>query len=287
MGDRKSRGRHIVRKILDALKRRCLASLGVTGKAPYFGADAPKRTGLNEVEKYFIEYLAAKRGRRYEYIKTLFLETRDKYAFAGRGYREFCHDIFNLYKIMYDNTDEKDSVDSYKFHELLHLFRMISYSYGQDFGPTARLLAEKADKRPLVIVDYGCGLGYISYAIAKFVKGSKVYLVEVDSMVLEFAKFIFDKQGIETSLIRVTKEDLYPRLPPHNICIATEVMEHLKRPMEAYAHIYESLDRGGLLFGDFEDHIEDILHVSCDLSGLRRSIHGDFQKIGDNCYRKL
>jgi hypothetical protein len=112
---------------------------------------APKRTGLNEIEKYFIEFFAAKKNRPYKDIEAVFLATRDRYAFAGREYRDSCHVVFNLYKIMYDNTDEKDSIDSYKFHELLHLFRMISYSYDPQFEPVARSLAEKMEDRKSVV----------------------------------------------------------------------------------------------------------------------------------------
>lgn len=245
------------------------------------------RGSLNDIEQDFIEFFSIKRKHSKEEIKSIFLETRNRFAFAGSQYRQLCDDIHNLFKIQYDDSDEKDLVDSYKFHELLHLFRMISYSYNRDFKGEAEYLTKLADKSPIICVDYGCGLGYLSHAICKRKQESEIYLVDIDSLILEFAKFRFEKQNFEVKIIPVSKNNVYPVLPMHNICIAEEVMEHLKQPLIAYQHIYESLEKGGILRGCFMNHGAETFHVSPDLSLLREQLSRNFKMVGRNCYKKL
>ena len=258
-----------------------------------------KRKGLNQVETHFIEFIAQKRNLPQEEVKTIFLETRDEFTFAGERYRKLGGKIHNLCKILYDDRDEMNLVDSYKFHELFHVFRMISYSYGhigsfsRDFEDIAKNIIMKMDRRPCTIVDYGCGLGYISSEIGKLVKNSKVYLVDVDSLKLEFTKFRFDKMKISAEVIPITKSNLYPRLPKHNICIATDVMEHLRYPLKAYQNINEGLEVGGILFGNFQDAMAELFHNSFNLKDLRNEVSKSFQSIDENScpdycfYRKI
>ena len=150
----------------------------------------------------------------------------------------------------------------------------------------AKTLLEKTDHNP-VVVDYGAGLGYVSFELATLKKNAKVYLLDISSLVSEFAEFHFKKHNINVEIIPVTIEDSYPKLPPHNICIATDVMEHLLEPITAYQNIYNSLEKGGILYGDFEDRESHSYHISADLSELRKRIAQDFQPLDDRTYKKL
>jgi 2-polyprenyl-3-methyl-5-hydroxy-6-metoxy-1,4-benzoquinol methylase len=154
------------------------------------------------------------------------------------------------------------------------------------YDAIARLLAGSIAGEP-VVVDYGCGLGYISFEIGMMRRLSKTYLVDIDCLTLEFAEFRFKKHGLNVETIPISKNRIYPELPTHNICIATEVMEHVFQPLTVYANIYGALEPGGILYGDFGDHHHEMFHVSPDLSQLRVSIQRDFQRLDDLCYRKL
>ena len=288
-------------------------------------------THLNQVEKDFIEFLSQKRNRSYREVEDVFLITKERFNFSGSEYRKLADTIHNLFKIMYDDVDERDIIDAYKFHALMQLFRFISYSYpasspsypeylkafikmasrgefnniyirikrriltkgnksrdpglNGNYASIARFLLNQIDESP-VVVDYGCGLGYISFEIGKM-GGAKIYLVDIDCLTLEFAEFRFKKHGINAEVIRVSKEDLYPRLPAHNICIATEVMEHVMQPLMVYQNIYDNLGHRGILFGDFEDHQKEMFHISPDLRELVERIGEDFQAVSSLCYRKI
>jgi len=137
-----------------------------------------------------------------------------------------------------------------------------------------------------VVVDYGSGPAYISYEIASANSRSTVFLVDVDSLVLEFALFRLRKTGAAIHALPVAKENIYPPLPKHNICIASEVMEHLAYPLKVYDNIVGALETGGLLYGRFEDHQPNMYHVSPQLGDLRQAIARDFDRIGQSCYRK-
>ncbi len=250
--------------------------------------DRPEiRKGLNDTEKDFIEFFSNKRKRSGEETESVFLETRNRFAFEGFKYRNLCDALHILFKIQYGNSVEEELLDSYKFHELPHLFRMLSYSYNNNFKNTAEHLIRCIDKNPIICVDYGCGLGYVSYEIGRMRRDCKIYLVDIDNLILEFAKFRFDKLNINSEIILVSKGDIYPKLPTHNICIAHEVMEHLKQPLIAYQHICERLERGGILFGDFLDHESEMFHVTPSLHNLRQRLIKDFIKLNDNCYKKI
>ena len=138
-----------------------------------------------------------------------------------------------------------------------------------------------------VVVDYGCGLGYISLEIGQCEKKAKIYLVDIECLVLEFAEYRLGKNGIDAATIPVNKDNLYPKLPQHNICIATEVMEHVCQPVFAYQNIRESMETGGILYGNFEDHEAGMFHVSPDLQELRDKLSENYKQIGPRTYKKI
>ena len=272
------------------------------------------KPNLNQVEKDFIEFTSKKRKRPYEEMADIYLSTKNRFEFSSFEYRKLNEDIHNLFKIIYNDKNEEELIDSYKFHALMHLFRFISYSYPQNqvqrkgifgkllnfkkekfqttktmdskFFGIVKLLVEKTKKTPIV-VDYGCGLGYVSYEISTFEKKSKIYLVDVDCLTLEFAEFRFKKRGVNVKIIPVSKDNIYPKLPKHNICIATEIMEHIIQPLKVYQNIWDSLEVGGIIYGNFEDHKKEMFHVSPNLSELRCRLREGFERIGDMVYKKI
>ena len=158
----------------------------------------------------------------------------------------------------------------------------------KSFSPHERIanfLVERINTTPTV-VDYGSGLAYVSFEIARIRNKAKIYLVDIDCLHLEFAVFRFKKYGFNIEVIKVTEDNMYPKLPEHNICIATEVMEHVFQPLTVYRNIIESLDSGGILYGNFADHQEGMFHVSPDLRDLRERINQNFDQLDLLCYKR-
>jgi len=272
---------------------------------------------LNDIEKDFIEFLSTRNGTAIEKLEETYLGLRARFGFGGDGYRELCEKVLDLHTLIYDSGDETQLIEVYKRHELLSVLRFISYSYMMDKRPAhrlekslkrlikndpypvdlsktksermadeARFLVENAGGAPFV-VDYGCGLAYLSFQIAELHPSAKVCLVDIDTLNLRFAEYRFKKRNLDVQAITITKESLYPKLPEHNICIATEVIEHVKDPTALYENITASLRPGGVLMGDFSDHEPDTFHVSHRLCGIRERVDKEFAVIGKNIYKKL
>lgn len=247
---------------------------------------------LTQIECDFIDFIVQKRGRPHGEVKRAFLDTSERFKFATDGYRSLCVTIHDLFSMVYGEMSERELVTSYQFHAALHLFRFLAYSHGSaqlktmDFGQRAETLVGLIKGKP-VVVDYGCGLGYISFEIGMFYPESAIYLVDIDCLILDFALYRFKKHHINAIAIPVTESVVYPELPTHNICIAEEVMEHLARPMIAYQNICNGLERGGVLTGNFCNHAREFFHVSPNLAELREGIAKDFESIRNNDYRRL
>lgn len=250
-------------------------------------ADRPLQpsTDLTEIEKDFIEFVCLKRNRPESQIRQIYLETRHRFKFKERSYFDFCENIHYLFRLFYNDLDEEGLFESYRFYALPHTF----YFLGEWSPQTDRVAAEFMSLlkgRLVSVVDYGCGLSPLSFAAAKFPECRQVYLVDIENLKLEFSEFRFRKHGKNAAVIKVSRENPYPALPPHNLCIATEVMEHLTEPLRAYENIYASMEKGGILYGYFGDHEKILYHISADLEPLRRRLSRDFEKIGDLIYRK-
>jgi 2-polyprenyl-3-methyl-5-hydroxy-6-metoxy-1,4-benzoquinol methylase len=279
---------------------------------------------LNRVEEDLIEFVSRYRNRTVQEIKEIYIRTRNKFYFSSERYRTLCLDIHELHRLFYDDVDESELIDTYRQHSVMHLFRHISYSF--DYYPKwkynikkhpirdimhlfveyktknnirlekrspfdrykkiANKLMSRIDNNPSVI-DYGCGLGYISYELGKLNDAAKITLVDIESLVLEFVVFRFKKNRIITYPIPIKKDNLYPVLPQHNICIAQNIMEHIKTPLLVYKNIYDSMVIGGILYGNFDDKEQEMLHVSSNMRELRSHISKNYRRIDKDTYIKV
>ena len=251
---------------------------------------------LTTIENDFVDFLAEKRKWPKERISNLLQELNQKFKFHESEYRDFCESNYEISALRYNYQDEKDLIEAYREHALLQLLRQLSYSRSKikSQGWFKRLFRKNLKEKEClvqfmlkelnqdpVIVDYGCGLAYQSFDMASQNPNSKIYLIEIESVILDFSCYRLKRLGVVPQVIPVTKENIYPKLPRHNICIATEVMEHLVDPLQTYKNIFNSMDSGGLLYGNFSDHEDEPFHVSPKLGHLRERLNEEFDKIAD------
>ena len=243
---------------------------------------------LMAIDLDYIEFLARRRGVAPEVVQKQYAIVKERFQFASREYRQLCVSIHDLLSPVYSDSSEAELISSLQFHAAMHLYRHISYAYWKlpRLQKHARTVLAMASNGPLVVVDYGAGLGHLSMLLAQLRPGSYVYLVDIDCMVLDFAEFRFRKAGLDFETIRVIQECVYPDLPEHDICIVTEVWEHLKRPLVAYENIWRSLIAGGLLIGKASDHGREFFHVSPKLNDLRARLVVDFERVTRGIHRK-
>lgn len=275
---------------------------------------------LNAVENDLIAFLSKRLDKPRTKIEHEYLSTKVRYKFHDKWFKIFLDDLHNLHSMIYSDDTDENIILSMQFYEYSNLLRMISYSFKksrfEQFSSICQNLIndprklkdyfvivkkkltgkirekgflfeviEKYMEKPFAVIDYGCGLGYASYKIAQEYRDVKIFLVDIETLILEFAQYRFQQGNLNVETIPVTRTNIYPELPSHNLCIATEVMEHLRDPLRAFRNIDKSLRPGGLLIGDFSDHPEEVFHVNPDLSKLRDKLQ-KYEKISPNIYRK-
>ena len=54
----------------------------------------------------------------------------------------------------------------------------------------------------------------------------------------------------------------------------------------AYAHIRDSMEQGGVLYGNFENHKEEMFHVHADMKDVREAVAKDYDEVDRGLYQK-
>jgi hypothetical protein len=264
---------------------------------------------LLALEQSFIKFISERNSLSVENTREAYLNLKDRFKFSSKEYRVLCENVHSLYEMFYVNANEQGLIEAYKKLEYLHIFRHISYAFPikeslpmqfkkylkslknhrvpvkSPFESLLEILHEQKETIPIV-VDYGAGLGHLSYKIGQLFNDSKIYLIDIDSIILRFAEFYFKEIHLDISTIKVDARNLYPILPACNVCICSEVLEHVRDPHLVFDNIIRSLQSGGLLYGNFEDHLDEFLHVSTDLSDIRVELGNEFNKLSNCIYRK-
>lgn len=95
------------------------------------------------------------------------------------------------------------------------------------------------------VLEYGAGIGDLCIELAK--RGLNVTYVDVQSMNMEFAKFIFKKKGYKICILDAEKDwdKIWEKYYDTIICL--DVIEHLTKPKEVLEQMAKHLRKGGKL----------------------------------------
>lgn len=276
---------------------------------------------MNSIETDFVEFVAQKNEEPVEVVQKRYEASK---AYLNYGTKEYSHHeeiTYQTLQVFFTDTNEKSLFESYRFYAYSDMLRMLSYSFPKSapvrgYITTLIKAVREGDWRKIfsyisrrttaqsvqvkktkaewllqdysnpVILDYGCGIAQLSFEMAQLSPGSEIILVDLDTLKLDFVEFRFKKHGIKHRIMRIQADDQYPLLPEHTICIATDVLEHLHEPLRAYAHIRDSMEKGGTLYGNFEDHDHGMYHVHPDLADLREAIAKDYIEVEAGLYKK-
>lgn len=251
------------------------------------------------------------------------MDLKKRFDFKSINFRDFTEQNQILHTLYFGVDTAKDLVDNYTFHAYMAILRFLSYSYPGRMihffqnvlyffkiifrGEICRSIcsAKREFSKKLssfkkvdivkyvkdnytapVVIDYGCGLAYDSFRIWKEVEGARIVLVDVDTIMNDFVEFRFRKHGIDFEIIKVTRDNFYPSLPPHDVCIADEVMEHLKEPLRVLANICRAVKPGGALYGDYDDHYAELYHIYTDLEFFRKELFQYYEQFANKLYVK-
>ncbi len=273
---------------------------------------------MNQIENDFIEFLAQRNGEPVDSVRRRYLAAKEYMNFGSKEYSRHEDENYYTLQMFFNDQNDKNLFESYRYYAYPDILRMLSYSFPAiptrkgyfktfiralkkgDLTKITSYLKRKTTQDPKIstadkllngyesptILDYGCGLGHLSFEMAQKSPLSKIILVDLDTVKLDFTEYRFKKHGIKFEVLRIKEGNQYPTLPPHTICIATDVLEHLHKPLLAYGHIHDSMEEGGLLYGNFEDHHHGMYHTHPDMSDIREAIAKDYDVLGEGFYRK-
>jgi 2-polyprenyl-3-methyl-5-hydroxy-6-metoxy-1,4-benzoquinol methylase len=278
-------GSRMLSKFLRSMLRRVDRNGGIIA----FGA-FPQSASLTRTQEDFVEWNAQQLSISPEESRRRYLRSRSLFngGHRGRDYRTLCamsHDVFQVF--CDDNPNEV--YDAYKFHGPLHFLRFLSYAETDilDDEKVAGLAARKTAR----IVDYGCGVAQSSIRLAERLRRSGVQvelvLADVPTVMKDFVVWRARKLGLPTRFIDCDASDPYPDLPACDVCIATEVFEHIYDPLRAFERVDTALAPGGWLIANIKDHEPEFFHVSPELEALRDKAQArGYREISPNRYCK-
>lgn len=154
-------------------------------------------------------------------------------------------------------TDTLETIiDSYLDKQILvaNLSRMMlkyhRYSTALNVVKCVNSLIHPAWRSRTKVLDYGCGVGDYALAFAK--NGYSPALCDLSGGKIEFAEFRFKIRNIQVDSYPVTKEVEYPTIESVDIIVTSELLEHLRSPLQCLRNMYSYLNEGGYLwFSDF------------------------------------
>lgn len=257
----------------------------------------PAVAGAATYRAEFSEFVANRRGIAPAEAQRLVDAASGQFegGWGGNDYRRFTELALETFRPLYGDATEAELLETYRFHGGMDFLRMLGYVVpdASELKPILQILSKKQGAR---IVDYGCGLAHRSIAVARalIAAGSDVELILVDvrrELHLDFLTFVCRKNAVPMRFIEVTSNGVYPALPDHDYCEAVSVLEHLRDPVAAIEHIDAALRPGGLLLASVEDEMEEMMHVSTDLSVVRdKLVLADYVKLdsmfGATLFRK-
>jgi SAM-dependent methyltransferase len=236
---------------------------------------APAGAAVATYRAEFAEFVAGRRGIALSEARRLVDAAAGQFegGWGGNDYRRFTELALETFRPLYGDATESELLETYRFHGGLDFLRMLGYAVpdASELQPILQILSKKQSVR---VVDYGCGLAQRSIAVARalIAGGAEVELVLVDvrrDLHFDFLTFLCRKHAVPMRFVEVTANGVYPALPAHDYCEAVSVLEHLRDPVAAIGHIDAALHPGGLLLASVEDEMEEMMHVSTDLSAVR------------------
>jgi 2-polyprenyl-3-methyl-5-hydroxy-6-metoxy-1,4-benzoquinol methylase len=132
-------------------------------------------------------------------------------------------------------------------HRILHYNAMLAARYN--------FILKAAPKKPSLVLDFGCGDGYLSYRLAK--NGHRVIGCDISMTSLRLAIDQIKKQNdsINITFIRNSENLPFPE-EIFDFVVLADVIEHVPQPSEVLFNLHQVLKPGGRLLLSTPSRIE-------------------------------
>ena len=122
------------------------------------------------------------------------------------------------------------------------------------------------------LLEYGCGVAPVSWWLARRRRDFHPVLVDVPGQAFSFG--LRRLKALTPPLCAITTavvtDERVPLLPPCDVAICSEVLEHVPSPVAVMRAILAALKPGGMLWEDFYKHSDDAPPSPADLPSARR-----------------
>ena len=258
-------------KLLFSRSARKAHALRGTGLVP----SVPDRhaSGLTRTQEMFLAWNAERLGISLE-------ESRRRYAAScavfpkghrGRAFDKFNGDFHSVFRVFFEDTPS-EVYETYKLLGPLHFLTFLTYPEPH-WSASDLIVKEIGQRQHVSIMDFGCGLGQQSRALAVFLRDQgtqiELTLADIPTLRAQFLTWWGKKMGIPTTFLPCTAESPIPQMPLFDVCFAMEFFEHVHDPLIYFEHIDAKLSPGGLLITGIMDHHAGFTHVSPRLEKLR------------------
>ena len=230
---------------------------------------------LNHTELLFCEWNAQRLSVSLDESTGRYLSAQETLpgGYGGAAFRSFCDISYQLFRTLVDDSP-KELVEAYQFHSSLHFMRMLSY---QDplIDDQDVIFQNLKQLRRVNILDFGCGLAHYSRALAEqlMTRGIEVALVLADIPTIrqEFLAWVVGRIGLPFRFVDCTTKQLNVGTG-FDVCVATEVFEHLYDPLHCLNVLHASLNSRAFLLTNLADHKLEFMHVTPNLLRLREQM---------------
>ena len=122
------------------------------------------------------------------------------------------------------------------------------------------------------VLEYGCGVAPMTWWLAQRRRDFHPVLVDVPGQAFSFAlrRLKCLNPPIPVITTAAVTDERVPHLPPCDVAVCSEVLEHVPSPVAVMTAILAALKVGGMLFEDFYKHADDTPPSSADLPSARQ-----------------
>lgn len=234
-----------------------------------------KQFKLNRVQLGFIAWNAERLKIPQEDSMRRYLKAQQdiKRGHGGHAFRMIIEQQYHLLN-SFAGDSRREVYDAYRIHAPLQTLRFVSYGvtarYPKKLPPLLLSNASlpRAPGEPLVIVEFGAGLGHTSLSLAEELRVAagmpiELHLYDIATPRFELLKYLCVRDSLPCVLHDASAGPV--RLPPRAHCvIAQEVVEHLYADelQRLQDELLRSLVTGGVLVTNLIDHKQEFMHVA-------------------------
>jgi SAM-dependent methyltransferase len=163
---------------------------------------------------------------------------------AGTRFSDYLMSFFE------GNTGPGSLMSAYRRSALAYSMRlMFSYQRGEWLAPfVGDILRHFKCVGSPDVLEYGCGVSDMGILLS--MHGAKVTCVDLDTKRLDFVLWRYKRRGLPVQIQRVQSTEDRPKLEEsaYDLVILSEILEHVRDPLELITSVHASLREGGLLF---------------------------------------